>query len=158
MLNSVLIMTQKELLSPPRAIQTSEELQLLLAVYRHHGKIKEALEILNSPNLGISSSVGKSDWSLVLGKLNLLEEAGLWQEKWDYCKMLLESALSRNSGATNGTKEESVASQGDDWRLWTGLINSSQILDNLAWVPPLCSHVGLTCLLQKQASYGELDL
>ena len=90
--------------------------------------MKEALTILDSPSLGILSTVGKSNWSLVREKLDLLEQAAMWQEEWDYCRMLLENARPRDTEDTTELKTGTLISQGDDWRLWTGIITSSQKL------------------------------
>lgn len=104
-------------------------------IYRQHGHVKEALEALNSPNLGTSSRIGKGNWVLVREKLDLLEEAEMWQEEWDYCRTLLDGAHSQNQTATNGADAEILTSQGDDWRLWTGLLTASQNLDTLTSAP-----------------------
>lgn len=125
---------QNELLSRPRAIQTLEELLLLSAIYKHQGFVREALAILDSPNLGILSTVGKSNWSLVREKLDLLEEAGMWQEEWDCCRTMLERA-NPNNRDTAEPQRDALASLGDDWRLWTGLIISSQKIATPPSVP-----------------------
>jgi len=129
---------QNELLSPPRAIQTLEELLLLLAIYKHQGYVREALAILDSPSLGILSTVGKSNWSLVREKLDLLEEAGMWQEEWEYCRTLLQNAHPRNNKDNTEPNPDALASQGDDWRLWTGLVVSSQ---KIATFPSVSIHL-----------------
>ncbi|KAI9781440.1 MAG: hypothetical protein M1839_006034 [Geoglossum umbratile] len=110
------------LLSPGRAIQTPHELHLLLSVYRQQGYKAEALGILDSNNSGVSSAAAKGDWSFVREKLDLLEELGIWEMEWDFCKMLLDEASPRNSG--NGIDGNLTApdTKGDDWRVWQGLL------------------------------------
>lgn len=154
------LVAQNELLSPPRAIQTLEELLLLLAIYKHQGYVREALAVLDSSNLGILSTVGKSNWSLVREKLDLLEEAGMWQEEWDYCRTLLENAQPRNKKDGTEHNLDALASQGDDWRLWTGLIVSSQEIATSASVSLrlLCVARTDTSRFQEPASNGGRNI
>lgn len=115
-----------------------------MAVYKHQGYVKEALAILDSTNLGILSTVGKSNWSLVREKLDLLEAAGMWQEEWDYCRTLLENARPQTDADTTKPHHYALASQGDDWRLWTGLIFSSKKIGTLPSVSLHMIHIRQT--------------
>lgn len=132
-----------------------EELLLLLAIYKHQDYIKEALAILDSTNLGILSTVGKGNWSLVREKLDLLEAAGMWQEEWDYCRTLLENARPQTNADTTELHHDALASQGDDWRLWTGLIVSSQKIGTLPSVSLIIIHIRQTDTSQFQESGGN---
>ena len=117
------------LLSPGRSVQTPRELQILLAIFRKQGNNSEALKILESENLGISSRVAKGDWSLVRKKLEILEEEQLWQDEWTFCKKMLEDALPEQTDEVDGLASQIVNAQGDDWRVWQGLVRSSRQLN-----------------------------
>ncbi|KAL4964734.1 MDM20/NAA25 family protein [Aspergillus stella-maris] len=112
----------KELLSPPRAIQTAEELLLLVKIYESQGKHAEIVKILNSENLGIKSKMVRNDWSFVGVKLSSLEQAEMWTEGLAYTKELL---------AIPTTEEEKKAIQErDDWAVWHLLVTATQKINS----------------------------
>ncbi|KAL5342593.1 N-acetyltransferase B complex non catalytic subunit-domain-containing protein [Aspergillus crustosus] len=111
----------KELLSPPRAIQSAEELLLLVKIYESQGRHSEIVKILDSENLGIKSQLVQNDWSFVGVKLSSLEKAELWTEGLSYVKELL---------AIPTTEEEKKALQErDDWAVWHLLVTAVQKLN-----------------------------
>lgn len=113
---------QKELLSPPRAIQNAEELLLLAKIFESQGRHAELVNILNSPNVGISSRLIQNDWSFVGVKLSSLEKAQMWTEGLSYAKGLL---------AIPSTEDERKALQEhDDWAVWSLLVTSAQEINN----------------------------
>ncbi|KAI9789744.1 MAG: hypothetical protein M1816_005783 [Peltula sp. TS41687] len=112
------------LLSPGRSISTPEELQLLVTIFRRANEASEALRILDSQNLGISSSVAKGDWSFVRHKLEILEEQKRWHDVWTFCKDLLVGASS-----TLDDKTSSEATNGDDWTIWKAFIGANTQLN-----------------------------
>ncbi|KAI9839626.1 MAG: hypothetical protein M1819_002252 [Sarea resinae] len=116
----------KILLSPGRAVQTPDELQLLISIYRKQGYFKEALSILDSENLGIFSPVAKGDWSFVREKLEILGIQNLWQEKWEFCKKLLDDVWRRRYEAGNETSSSNTFVRDDDLRLWQGMLLASK--------------------------------
>ncbi|KAL4878518.1 N-acetyltransferase B complex non catalytic subunit-domain-containing protein [Aspergillus karnatakaensis] len=111
----------KELLSPPRAIQSAEELLLLVKIYESQGRHGEIVKILDSDNLGIKSKLVQNDWSFVGVKLSSLENAEMWTEGLSYAKELL---------AIPTTEEEKKALQErDDWAVWHLLVTAAQKLN-----------------------------
>ncbi|KAL4950244.1 N-acetyltransferase B complex non catalytic subunit-domain-containing protein [Aspergillus filifer] len=112
----------KELLSPPRAIQTAEELLLLVKIYETQGKHAEIVKVLNSENLGIKSKMVQNDWSFVGVKLSSLEKAEMWMEGLACTKELL---------AIPTTEEEKKAIQErDDWAVWHLLVTATQKINS----------------------------
>lgn len=80
------------------------------------------MRILDSPNLGISSSVAKGDWSFVCQKLEILEEQKRWHDVWAFCKTLLVDA---SPTLKHDDKSSSEANTGDDWRIWKAFIHAA---------------------------------
>ncbi|KAL2867944.1 MDM20/NAA25 family protein [Aspergillus lucknowensis] len=112
----------KELLSPPRAIQTAEELLLLVKIYESQGRHAEIVRILDSENVGIKSRIVQNDWSLIGVKLSSLEKAEMWAEGLTYAKELL---------AIPSTEEEKKAiKERDDWAVWHLLLTATQKLNS----------------------------
>jgi hypothetical protein len=107
---------------------------LLLSVYRQQGYKEEALEILDSDNLGIRSTVAKGDWSFVRQKLELLEEQGLWKSEWDFCKMLLDKASPEDSGDKIGENPTAPNAMGDDWKVWQGFLTAARMINTEEYV------------------------
>ena len=108
-----------------RSVQTPQELQLLLSIYRRQGYSEEALRILDSPNLGISSNAAKGDWNFVRIKLDLLAERAQWQHLWDFSTSLLDKARQPPQELDNGWDgPKMVDFHGDDWRVWQCLIQA----------------------------------
>ncbi|KAL0258377.1 hypothetical protein SLS55_007553 [Diplodia seriata] len=72
------------------AVTTRRELRLVLQIYRKQGMLKDILEILGHPIVGIFSPLVVCDLSFVRTKLEVLEEAALWQDLWDFCVAALK--------------------------------------------------------------------
>jgi N-terminal acetyltransferase B complex non-catalytic subunit len=110
------------LLSPPRAIQNSEELLLLIKIFESQGRHDEIVKILDSENLGLSSRVVQNDWSFVGVKLSSLEKGEMWTQGLSYAKSLL---------AIPGNEEERKSLQErDDWAVWKLLLNSTRNINS----------------------------
>jgi len=123
---------------PPRAIQTSQEVNLLLELlpYVSPGDAaKEALEVLNSANLGVDSTVGSGDWwGLARKRLDLLENTKDWRTLFETCISLLpktDVVAEPNGNAEAAKKDEEnkdakpdaiQQGRGDDWRVWDGFV------------------------------------
>jgi N-terminal acetyltransferase B complex non-catalytic subunit len=103
-------------------------------VYRQQGFRAEALEILGSKNLGIRSTVAKGDWSFVRQKLDLLEEQGLWEREWEFCKILLDEAFPGDGGIKVDENPTTPDAKGDDWRVWQGFLTASRNIDTEEYV------------------------
>ncbi|KAI5783552.1 N-acetyltransferase B complex non catalytic subunit-domain-containing protein [Geopyxis carbonaria] len=117
---------------PPRAIQTSQEVNLLLELlpYVAPGDAKkEALEVLNSKNLGVDSTVGSGDWwGLARKRLDLLEETKDWKCLFDSCKSLLPTHTDTEVVKTEDTttkEDKDTSGRGDDWRVWKGFVQAA---------------------------------
>ena len=125
---------QKELLSPPRAIQTAEELLLLVKIFESQGRYAEALQILDSEHLGISSRIAQNDWSFVRAKLLTLEKAEKWNESLAFTRALL---------AQPDDDTAAKASIDISWRPMTGQYGTYLSLRPRISTIPSQSHKGL---------------
>ncbi|KAL3481650.1 N-acetyltransferase B complex non catalytic subunit-domain-containing protein [Aspergillus californicus] len=108
----------KELLSPPRAIQSAEELLLLVKIYESQGRHAEIVKILDSNNLGIKSKMIQNDWSFIGVKLASLEKAEMWADGLSYAKELL--AIPSNEEGQKAIQER------DDWAVWHLLLTATK--------------------------------
>ncbi|KAL1965647.1 hypothetical protein VTN77DRAFT_5324 [Rasamsonia byssochlamydoides] len=113
----------KELLSPPRAIQTAEELFLLIKIFESQGRNEEIVKILDSENLGIKSRIVQNDWFFVRAKLLNLEKAGLWTDGLGFARDLL-TIPDDEEAAKAALKER------DDWGVWELLVSATKKIDN----------------------------
>ncbi|RAL08991.1 MDM20/NAA25 family protein [Aspergillus homomorphus CBS 101889] len=112
----------KELLSPPRAIQSAEELLLLVKIFESQERHAEIVKILDSDSLGLNSRVVQNDWSFIGVKLSSLEKAQMWTEGLEYAKSLL--AIPSNEEETKALQER------DDWAVWHLLLTSTQQINS----------------------------
>lgn len=112
---------QTELPSPPRAIQTAEELFLVVRILESQDRWAEVVQILNSENAGLSSRIVNNDRTFRLAKVTSLGAAGLWEEGHSYAKSLL--AVSEDEA------ERSTLHERDDWKYWNLLIVAVRRLD-----------------------------
>jgi N-terminal acetyltransferase B complex non-catalytic subunit len=117
---------QKELLSPPRAIQTAEELSLLIKIFDTQGRYGEVVSLLSSENLGIKSRIAQNEWTFVVAKLDYLEKAGLWEDALTSSREL----LTLPDNITNGTTMSTVTEK-DDWRVWNLLLTATERVGKL---------------------------
>lgn len=106
------------MLSPPRAIQSAEELLLLIKIFESQERHAEIVKILDSENLGISSRVIQNDWSFIGEKLSSLEKAQMWTDGLAYTKALL--AIPTNEA------EQKALQERDDWAVWHLLIAATK--------------------------------
>jgi hypothetical protein len=105
---------QTELLSPPRAIQTAEELLLVVRILESQGRWTEIVQILDSENAGLNSRIVNNDRIFTLVKVISLRSAELWEEGHSYVKSLL--AVSEDEA------ERRTLHERDDWKYWNLLI------------------------------------
>ncbi|KAF9884168.1 hypothetical protein FE257_002226 [Aspergillus nanangensis] len=111
----------KELLSPPRAIQSSEELLLLIKIFESQERHAEILKILDSENLGLSSRVIQNDWTFVGVKVSSLEKAESWTEGLAYARSLLS--------IPSNDEERKALQERDDWVVWSLLVKAARGID-----------------------------
>lgn len=113
------------MLSQPRAIQTSEELSLLIKIFESQDRYGEVVTLLNSGNLGVDSRIAQGDWSFVRAKISNLGKAGLWEEGLKFTRELLSLPDETDNGNTVGIQER------DDWSVWKLLLSSTEKLEKL---------------------------
>ncbi|KAJ5608161.1 hypothetical protein N7537_004780 [Penicillium hordei] len=111
-----------ELLSPPRAIQTAEELLLVVRILESQGRWTEIVQILDSENAGLNSRIVNNDRIFTLVKVISLRSAELWEEGHSYVKSLL--AVSEDEA------ERRTLHERDDWKYWNLLILAVRRLEN----------------------------
>lgn len=118
-------------LTPPRAVQNSQEVNLLLEMlpYVAPGDAsQEALAVLNSQNLGTDSKIGTGDWwGLTRKKLELLQSTKDWTSLYSVTKELLPKGDEvKEEPAQDGKAPlKSDAGRGDDWLVWSGFVESA---------------------------------
>ncbi|CAI7565238.1 unnamed protein product [Penicillium glandicola] len=110
-----------ELLSPPRAIQTAEELFLVIRILESQNRWTEIVQVLDSGNAGLSSRIVNNDRTFMLAKVTSMGAAGLWEEGHSYVKSLL--TVSEDEAERNTLHER------DDWKYWNLLIAAVRRLD-----------------------------
>ncbi|KAJ5194007.1 N-acetyltransferase B complex non-catalytic subunit [Penicillium cf. griseofulvum] len=110
-----------DLLSPTRAIQTAEELLLVIRVFESQYRWEEIVQVLNSHNVGLSSRIVNNDRTFMIAKVMALGAAGLWEEGYSYAKSLL--AVPDDEAERNALHER------DDWKYWNLLIAAVRHLD-----------------------------
>jgi N-terminal acetyltransferase B complex non-catalytic subunit len=114
---------QKELLSPPRAIQTSEELLLLIKIFESQGRNEEIVKILDKESLGIKSRIVQNDWFFIRAKVLNLEKAGLWTDGLGFAQELL--TVPGDDEAAKAALQER-----DDWGVWELLLSATKKINN----------------------------
>lgn len=113
------------MLSQPRAIQTSEELSLLIRIFESQDRYGEVVTLLNTENLGVESRIAQNDWSFVRAKISNLEKAGLWEEGISFTRELLSLPdEAEENGNAKGIQEK------DDWCVWKLLLSATEKLGN----------------------------
>ncbi|KAJ6108395.1 Cytoskeleton organization protein (Dec1) [Penicillium sp. IBT 18751x] len=104
-----------DLLSHSRAIQTSEELRLLIKIYESQDQHAEIVKILDSEKLGLKSRLIRSDKSFLISKATALASAGLWEEGLAFAKDLYT--------VSEGMIKKKLREL-DDWGIWSLLVES----------------------------------
>ncbi|KAM5438271.1 hypothetical protein MferCBS31731_005132 [Microsporum ferrugineum] len=115
----------KDLLSIPRAIQTAEELFLLIKIYENQSRNDELVEILNSKHLGVTSRIAQNEWLFVTNKLSAIEKSGLWNQAVSFTKEL----LTLDDSVTADSKPNSKVEERDDWKVWNLLLLATRKLE-----------------------------
>jgi N-terminal acetyltransferase B complex non-catalytic subunit len=110
----------------PRKISSAKELRLVTQIYHQQNYNDELLSILNSPEIGIDSDVGKNDVEFIRAKVEIL----LKQDKWDDLTALCFSNLEKLCSHREEHPSALEATPGniawaDDWYIWRALVNAS---------------------------------
>lgn len=124
-----------------RAVQSSDDLRLLVVICRYQGKYREALAVLDDPIIGLSSKLGGKSWDLAREKIELLELCELWQELWQLCKHLLLDARSDNLKTAERAPHMGFGAFGNDWKVWKGLVVASAKMRNRESVVPVFQYI-----------------
>jgi N-terminal acetyltransferase B complex non-catalytic subunit len=109
--------TQNQLLSSGKAIQTPEELYLLVKIYLGTGHAREAVELLQSNNFGPKSRFAEQDPQLISALLlEAFEAAEAWREAFTHC----QHRLTQQHHTQLGTQ--------DDGKVWILLVKAVKAL------------------------------
>ncbi|CAD6577882.1 MAG: hypothetical protein ASARMPREDX12_008547 [Alectoria sarmentosa] len=112
-------------IKPTRAINTLEDLLLLVRVYRAQGKYSEAAAIVRDSRTGIESPLGRNSWELVRQLIELLELSHQWLRLWQLCQQLLVDARDNFIERKSHLTHYPFGKLGDDWKVWQALITAS---------------------------------
>ncbi|MCJ1287188.1 hypothetical protein MMC26_006536 [Xylographa opegraphella] len=119
------------LVDASRALKNPGDLLFLLRIYQSQGRDKEALDILNNPRTGLTSSIGHSSWELVLAKVALNESCGLWEAQWRDCEDLLRGARPSYQKDPEYSGSVKVGTFGNDWTIWAAFLKASSKLASM---------------------------
>ena len=105
----------------PKAINTSEDLLLLLRIYRAQGKDDEAFLFLESV-MKSSIEQGKENWELTRQLIELASLTERWRNLWNFCLSILQDA--RQALREPSNRSTRWGRLGDDWKAWEGLVKA----------------------------------
>ncbi|KAJ5215950.1 uncharacterized protein N7498_002357 [Penicillium cinerascens] len=105
-----------DLLSHPRAIQSSEELRLLVKIFESQKQHAEIVKILDSKNLGLKSRIVRRDKNFLICKATALASGGLWEEGLAFVKDLY--TVNEDGKIKKNLREI------DDWGIWSLLVEA----------------------------------
>ena len=63
-------------------------------------------------------------------KIDLLDALCLWREEWQFCLELLQDARPDFLKSTARTPHSSFGKVGDDWKVWSGLVEATSRLES----------------------------
>ncbi|CEJ59380.1 hypothetical protein PMG11_08005 [Penicillium brasilianum] len=107
-----------QLLSPPRAIQTSEELRLLIRIYENQGRNSEVVKILDSENLGLKSRIVQNDSAFLGYKAFNLGVSKMWAEGISFVRDLYT--------VPDDKEKLKALRELDDWSIWNLLVQATE--------------------------------
>jgi N-terminal acetyltransferase B complex non-catalytic subunit len=105
-------------LSPPRAIQTSEELRLLIKIYEAQGRNAEIVNILDSENLGLKSRIVQNDTAFLGYKAVNLGFSKMWEEGISFVRGLYT--------VPDDKEKLKALRELDDWSIWNLLVQGTK--------------------------------
>lgn len=112
-------------IKPARAINTVEDLLLLVRVYRSQGRHSEAISIIKNSRMGMESPIGRTSWELIRQLIELLELNHQWDVLWKLCQHLLVDARDDSTGRQLHPSHYPFGKLGDDWKVWQALVTAS---------------------------------
>ena len=119
---------EAETTKPPRAINTLDDLLLLIRVYRAQEKHSEIAAIARDPRIGIGSPIGRNSWELARQLIESLELSNQWVDLWQLCQQLLVDARDSSLERRSHSRDYTFGKLGDDWKVWQALITASSKL------------------------------
>lgn len=112
--------------SPPRAVNTEEDLFLLLRVYKAQKKYIEALAILEDPRTGFQSRYAKNSWAVLRQMIEFYRLCERWHTLWKTCQNVLEYVQpSVFKPSIDGLPVFNFGDLGDDWLVWDGFVTAA---------------------------------
>jgi N-terminal acetyltransferase B complex non-catalytic subunit len=113
----------------PRKITSAKELRLVAQVYRQQSYDDDLLAILDSPEIGIESEVGKNDVEFIRFKIDMLSRHQKWEELRALCSSSLDKLCSYREDSTKRIEETpGNIAWADDWHVWEAMIKASSHL------------------------------
>ena len=110
---------------PTRALNTEQDLLLLVEVYVAQHKYVEALAVLENPRTGYASHLTSNKWDIARRMIGLYELSKNWQGEWDVCSAILVNARPDIfDKMTDDSAKYDFGQLGDDWRVWDGLVTA----------------------------------
>ncbi|KAJ5673827.1 hypothetical protein N7462_009266 [Penicillium macrosclerotiorum] len=116
--NPPIYTNRSQLLSAPRAIQTSEELLLLIKIYEAQGRFDEVVKTLDSENLGLSSRIVQNDTAFLGFKASNLGAGKMWEEAISFVKSLYT--------VPDNEEKRKALREIDDWNIWNLLVEATR--------------------------------
>jgi N-terminal acetyltransferase B complex non-catalytic subunit len=110
----------------PRKILSAKELRLVTQIYHQQNYDNELLTILDSPEIGIDSEVGKNDVEFIRAKIEALLKLEKWEDLTTMCFSNLEKLCShREEHPSTIEATPGNIAWADDWFVWRTLVNAS---------------------------------
>lgn len=130
-------------MSHPRAIQSSEELRLLVKIFESQSQHAEIVKILDSETLGLKSRIVRRDKNFLICKATALASAGLWEEGLAFVKDLY--TVNEDGKIKKNLREV------DDWGIWSLLVEAVRNIKTPGFVSRSRRNIPtrLTCLLRS---------
>ena len=113
-------------IKPTRAINTLDDLLLLIRIYRVQGRYSEAAAIVRDSRTGMESPLGRNSWDLARQLIELLELSHQWTDLWQLCQQLLVDARDNSTERKSHLTHYPFGKLGDDWKVWQALITASR--------------------------------
>ena len=107
-------------MSLPRAIQTSEEVYLFVKILESQQRFEEAVNILDSKNLGITSRIIKNDHIFVTEKAANLGMGKQWEAAAAFVKDVYK--------IPEDESKKKALLELDDWKIWNLLVEANRHL------------------------------
>ena len=104
------------------AIATSEDLSLLVRIYREQGRYEEAFQFLDSL-MNSSFNPGKENWEHSRQFIELALSTQRWKALCEFCLAVLQDA--RRALLEPSKASSRWGKLGDDWKAWEGLVEAS---------------------------------